>query len=249
MITMLETITPKSDQLNADDLIGGMTKIIKITKTSIAMGEQPVSIHFEGDNGKPYKPGKSMRRVLVAVWGADANVYTGRYLTLYNDEKVTFGGVETGGIRISHMSHIDRPITVALTASKAKRKPFTVKPLNIQGESTALSEKQIYEIKEIGRSIAEDGLDELRKWWVSLGGIKHKQIGGGDFLSELKVIASQNEETTEILKSETSDSKPVKQSKKKDTPTQPDIKEATIENPISETILPSDEDNFYPDDF
>lgn len=36
---------------------------------------------------------------------------------------------------------------------------------------------------------------------------------------------------------------------KKEVKKQPDIKEATIENPVSETILPSDENNFYPDDF
>jgi len=32
MTDMLKTIVPKSSQLNADDLIGEQTKIIKITK-------------------------------------------------------------------------------------------------------------------------------------------------------------------------------------------------------------------------
>jgi hypothetical protein len=129
MTSMLETIVPKSDQLNSDDLIGGQTKTIKITKVSLAMGEQPVSIHYEGDNGKPYKPGKSMRRVLVGVWGSDANKYVGRSLRLYRDDKVIFGGVAVGGLRVSHMSDIDAPVTMALTASQKSRKPFTVQPL------------------------------------------------------------------------------------------------------------------------
>lgn len=134
VITMLDTIVPKSDQLNADDLIGGPLTIT-LTKVSLTGDEQPVALHFEGDNGKPYKPGKSMRRVLVHLWGPDANVYAGRSLTLYRDEKVMFGGVAVGGIRISHMTHIERDITIALTATRANRKPFTVKPLKAQGRS------------------------------------------------------------------------------------------------------------------
>lgn len=125
---MLKTIEPKSDQLNADDLIG-QTKTIKITKVAILAGEQPVALNYEGDNGKPYKPGKSMRRVLVTLWGSDGNNYIGRKMTLYRDDKVMFGGVAVGGIRISHMSDIPEQITMALTASKSNRKPFTVKPL------------------------------------------------------------------------------------------------------------------------
>lgn len=132
MIDMLKTVTPKSDQLNADDLIGGQTLTVKINKVTITGGDQPVSIHFDGDNGKPYKPGKSMRRVLVSAWGSDANKYIGRSMTLYCDPTVTFGGSKVGGIRISHMSDIDSEFTMALTAAKAIRKPYTVKPLLIE---------------------------------------------------------------------------------------------------------------------
>lgn len=129
MSNMLPTIIPKSDQLNADDLIGGRTLTIKITKVSILAGEQPVALSYEGDSGKPYKPGKSMRRVLVSVWGSDANKYIGRSLTVYRDEKVKFGGDAVGGIRISHMSDIAEPVTIALTATRTSRKPFTIRPL------------------------------------------------------------------------------------------------------------------------
>jgi len=128
MIDLRGTIKPKSDQLNADDLIGGPVTI-RITDVSVGEGDQPVSISFEGDGGKPFKPGKSMRRVLVNLWGPDGETYVGRSLTIYRDEQVVFGGVEVGGIRISHMSNLQRETTMALTATKAKRKPFTVKPL------------------------------------------------------------------------------------------------------------------------
>jgi hypothetical protein len=123
------TIIAKSDQLNADDLIG-RSITVKITEVEAsATAEQPVSIHYEGDAGRPYKPGKSMRRVLVQVWGADGSKYVGRSLTLYRDEKVQFGGLPVGGIRISHMSGIDRDITLALTATRGNKRAFTVRPL------------------------------------------------------------------------------------------------------------------------
>lgn len=126
---MRPAIIPKSDQLNTDDLLGGPI-IITINKVSISPGiEQPVLIHYSGDNGKPYKPCKSMCRVMVSLWGSDANQYVGRSMTLYADPKVLWGGMAVGGIRISHMSHIAESTTMALTATKGSRKPYTVKPL------------------------------------------------------------------------------------------------------------------------
>ena len=131
-LDMRDTIIPKSDQLNADDLIGGpMT--VAITKVARAnTAEQPIAVSFEGDGGKPYMPCKSMRRVMVTVWGPDAEAYKGRSMTLYRDPEVTWGGMAVGGIRISHMSHMDSPVVLALTATKKARKPYRVLPLVIE---------------------------------------------------------------------------------------------------------------------
>ena len=129
MSNMAPTITPKSDQLNSDDLIAG-SRTITIREVRIAPGtEQPVSVYFHGDNGKPYLPCKSMRRVMVELWGPDAGQYAGRSMTLYRDPSVTWGGMEVGGIRISHMSHIEKATMVVLTATKKTRKPFHISPL------------------------------------------------------------------------------------------------------------------------
>ena len=126
---MKQAIIPKSDQLNADDLLSGpMT--IKITGITVRGGqEQPVSISYENDHGKPYKPCKSMCRVLVTAWGPDSSQYVGRSLTLYCDPKVKWGGMEVGGIRISHMSSIEATMTMALTVTRGNKKPFIVNPL------------------------------------------------------------------------------------------------------------------------
>ena len=129
MSDMSQVIVPKSDQLNSDDLLAS-PRTITITKVDIRPGtEQPVSVFFEGDNGKPWKCCKSMSRVLVRCWGKDSANYIGRSLTLYRDDKVTWGGVAVGGIRISHMSDIDSEIIVPLTANRRERKPYQVKPL------------------------------------------------------------------------------------------------------------------------
>jgi len=121
-------IAPKSDQLNADDLIAG-PRTIRISRVTVGGGEQPVSINFEGDGGKPYKPCKSMSRLLAYLWGPNADSYVGRSLTLYRDPKVKWAGIEVGGIRISHMSDIRGEATLALTVTKGNKKQFTVRPL------------------------------------------------------------------------------------------------------------------------
>ena len=134
MNDMHQTIVPKSDQLNADDLIG-RELTIKITGVEIRGGQdQPVSIHFEGDQGKPYKACKSMCRIIVSAWGPDSSKYVGRSMTLYRDPKVKWGGMEVGGIRISHMSDIADDMTMALTVTRANKKPFTVRPIPSGGK-------------------------------------------------------------------------------------------------------------------
>jgi hypothetical protein len=54
LTNLLATIAPKSDQLNADDLIG-RSLTIKVTKVALCgEADQPIAVHYEGDNGKPY---------------------------------------------------------------------------------------------------------------------------------------------------------------------------------------------------
>ena len=132
MNDMSGAITPKSDQLNSDDLISG-PRTITVREVAIKGGqEQPVAIFFNGDNGKPFKPCKSVSRLLVAGWGADANKYVGRSLTLYRDPKVTWAGMEVGGIRVSEMSDIERPLSLALTQTKGKKAITVVQPLKVE---------------------------------------------------------------------------------------------------------------------
>jgi hypothetical protein len=127
-----DTILAKSDQLVADDLLSGPRTIRIAGVDADPAAEQPVTIHIDGDDAKPWRPSKSMRRVLVHAWGPDGAAYVGRSVTLYRDPAVTWGGAAVGGIRIAAMSHIERPITLALAESRKSRKPFTVQPLAVQ---------------------------------------------------------------------------------------------------------------------
>ena len=123
------TIIPRSDQTNADQLLGGpMT--IRVSEVRVSdSAEQPVIVNYEGDGGRPLKPCKTMRRVLILAWGADGTKWVGRSMTIYADPKVKFGGDEVGGVRISHLSHIERDIKVSLTATKGKKAPYLIKRL------------------------------------------------------------------------------------------------------------------------
>lgn len=122
------TIVPKSDQLNADQLVGGpMT--ITVSRVTAATGDQPVSVYYEGDKGRPFKPCLTMRKVLVLAWGHDGTQWAGRSMRVYNDPDVRFGKDLTGGVRISHLSHIDRDIKVSLAVTKGKKAVYEIRRL------------------------------------------------------------------------------------------------------------------------
>lgn len=128
---------PKSDQINADDLIAGPRTVTITRVVGTGNSDQPVAVHFASDDGRPYKPCKSMRRVMVHCWGADASQYAGRSMRLIRDPDVMFGGMKVGGVRISHMSHIERDQVMALTATKGKRTGYSVRVLEVAATASA----------------------------------------------------------------------------------------------------------------
>lgn len=131
IVDMSQFVEAKSDQLNADDLIGG-PRTITVRRVAGNEGDQPVSIFYDGDNGKPFRPCKTMRRILLAVWGRNAADYAGRSMTVYRDDSVTFGGLNVGGIRISHMSHIDKEMLVVVMKTKGKKAGIKIQPLQVE---------------------------------------------------------------------------------------------------------------------
>ena len=124
---LTESIAPKSDQLDAVDLLSG-PRTFTIERVSEHNAEQPFNFHL-AEFPRVWRPGKSMRRVIVAAWGPKPDAYTGQRVTLFCDATVMFGNDATGGTRISHMSGIDKPLKVPLIIKRGKSGMFTVQPL------------------------------------------------------------------------------------------------------------------------
>lgn len=104
-----KALAPKTDQIDATDLIGNPPQVFTIKSVSENGSEladqQPVNIRLEETN-LFYRPSKGMLRVLADNWGKDVQKWVGRRLELYGDPNVYFGKEKRGGTRISRLSHI-----------------------------------------------------------------------------------------------------------------------------------------------
>lgn len=178
MIDLSDTVIAKSDQLNAVDLIGGpiTIKITGVKKTSDA---QPVVINYEGDNGRPFKPCKTMRRLLIGMWKNDGSKYVGRSLTLYMDPDVKWAGKKEGGVRISHASDIPKEQTFVLRETKNSTLHYAVKPLKVEQTAAPEPKEVVTSTDEpdafdwsvfetaVESALSNDawGPEEIGEWW------------------------------------------------------------------------------------
>jgi hypothetical protein len=78
-------------------------------------------------------------------------------MTLYRDPAVRFGGSEVGGIRVSHLSDIEKRIQVALTVTRGKRQPFIIEPLAPMSDQIAEFDTRIAEAQTV------DDLDAIAR--------------------------------------------------------------------------------------
>lgn len=132
---LTDSIAPRSDQMNYDDMVTG-PRTVTVAHVKAGNTEQPVEIHLVEHPGRPFKPSKTVRRILVAAWGKDSDLYAGRRMTLYGDPAVRFGGKEVGGIRVSHLSHLDKPLRLPVTVTRGQKALATVQPLPDAAQAT-----------------------------------------------------------------------------------------------------------------
>jgi hypothetical protein len=125
---MKVTIEKKTDQLNYEDFLGGIVRVVTIAGVKKGTKEQQYDVLIEGDE-RVWRPAVTVLKLLVAAWGDDATKWVGRRAELYGDPSITFGRDRVGGIRVSRLSHIDKPVTASLTETRGKRKVHTVEPL------------------------------------------------------------------------------------------------------------------------
>lgn len=130
MTDITETLKADSTQLNAIDFAAAGPRTYTVESVRVTRGDQPVNIKVAEDaDGREYRPSKGMRRALAACWGNESSEWTGRKMTLYCDPEVKWGGKKVGGIKISHASHIDRPVEVLVQDSSTSRSKHVVQPL------------------------------------------------------------------------------------------------------------------------
>lgn len=122
-----DTLAPNSDQLDAIELASG-PRIFTVERVSKGNPDQPVNVHLV-EFPRPWRPAKSMRRVLAACWGVDASAWVGRRVELFFDPEVTFGKDKPGGTRIKRISHIDKAQKIPLLVTRGKSAIYVVDPL------------------------------------------------------------------------------------------------------------------------
>jgi len=165
-----DMILAKSDQLNAEDLLGRemVIKITKVTKKD-PKKPQPLWINYEGDDGgkRPYKPCKGMIKIIFSMWGENESNYIGRSLSLYRFEEAVYAGKEVGGLRLNGMSHIEKSFKVKITESRNKKVEYSIKKLEVAVEST-ITQDDVDELMVKGAEASLKGVVGYTTWGKSL---------------------------------------------------------------------------------
>ena len=189
------TILTKSDQLNADDLIGN-NMILNVTGVKLLNSDdQPIVIDYEGGEGRPYKPCKSMRKVLAGLWGVDANQWIGRTMSVYNDPNVKWSGKEVGGIRICGLSHIDKAKSVSMNESKHKKTTYLIEPLKVEQKQRAVWPDDKFNAQfdkmKIAIETGKSTVDSIVTFLQKTADLTQAQI---DKLNSVKLIEKQSDD-------------------------------------------------------
>lgn len=166
-----DALAPNSDQLDAIELVTPRTFTIAAGgRLAMREGKTVAEIALEGFP-RVWRPSKGMLDVLARCWGADAKQWVGRSVTLYNDPDVMFGKDRVGGVRISHLSHIDGAQSVPIRASGRGRSPklWKIEPLADAPAPVAASDKITAAITAINAATDTTKLDAIEKHAASLG--------------------------------------------------------------------------------
>lgn len=159
MSDISHTLIAKSDQLNAADLVGS-EKLLTITRVDVKQsGDQPVTIHYEGENGRPWKPALTARRILASMWGSDSSKWVGQTVAVHCDPTVVYAGEEVGGIRPHAATGIETKHTAKFKERRGpKPKTFEIQPLRIDRKESkaAVIEYSFEGYEKVIRSIIQE---------------------------------------------------------------------------------------------
>ena len=200
MVDISQYTYSKGTQTNADDLVAAPRTVVVTDVVLTGDEKQPLAVRYEGDEGKPFLPCLTMRKMIAAIWGKESDAWIGQSLTLFRDPSIKFGPDTPGGVRISHMSGIDKTISVQLLEKRGKRRTYTIVPLVVEKPATKQPEKTSAQ-PEPAHTIDKDALfsdarenaalgkDGMRKWYVTKS--KPEQAMLKEILEELQATAAQ----------------------------------------------------------
>lgn len=120
------TVT-KSDRLNAADIMSAPRRI-KITGTrEVKSKDCLMDIYYEGGDGKPWKPCKTVIRTLSAAWGDHTGDWVDKEALLYYEPSAVYAGQEVGGIRVKALSHLSKaPMNVTVYEKRGKPTKYVI---------------------------------------------------------------------------------------------------------------------------
>lgn len=171
MVDLSKLVEAKSDQINAEDLIGTQ-KTIKIRDVVVKDNkEQPLEIYYEGEDNKCWRPSKGCRRIIGYLWGYESEDYIGCLVRLYRDEDTVYAGQQVGGIRINGLSDIPldeemhpNGIPIKIKEARHKTKIYYIERLERPEEDKKNTlARQLY--KELKQAETPDHLDYVMTQW------------------------------------------------------------------------------------
>lgn len=201
MVDISQYTYSKGTQTNADDLVAAPRTVVVTDVVLTGDEKQPLAVRYEGDDGKPFLPCLTMRKMIAAIWGKESDSWIGQSLTLFRDPSIKFGPDTPGGVRISHMSGIDKTISVQLLEKRGKRRTYTIVPLVVEKPVAKQPEKPAAQPEPNAPTIDKDALfsdarenaalgkDGMRKWYVTKS--KPEQAMLKEILEELQATAAQ----------------------------------------------------------
>lgn len=166
-----DALAPNSDQLDAIELVTPRTFTIAAgSRMAVRDGKTVAEVALE-NFPRVWRPSKGMLDVLARCWGTDAKQWVGRRVTLYNDPDVMFGKDKVGGVRVSHLSHIDGVQSVPIRAAGRARapKPWKVEPLPDVAPVTPPADSIPKAIAAINQATTLAALDAIEKHATTLG--------------------------------------------------------------------------------
>jgi hypothetical protein len=176
MLNVLKAMQPKSEQLNAEDLLLGprTIRIRDVVEFKGEKGEAKLKVFFDGDEGKPWVMSKTAVRVLASCWGEDGKKWIGLSCTLYNDPEVVYGGQKVGGIRVSHIEGLSAPRTLMLTVTRGKRKEHVIQPLRVAkgGAKAQAFRDRLF-------AVANDPEKSVQDAWALVSDEMRAELGAG----------------------------------------------------------------------